>query len=91
LQLSPIASETSVLDLVIIGCGPAGLSLAAESAKKGLTVGLIGPDLPFTNNYGVWEDEFKGSTLFATCLDNIFTRMIYVSLISFRSRSGELY
>jgi hypothetical protein len=24
-------------------------------------------------------------------LDNIFTRMIYVSLISFRSRSGELY
>jgi hypothetical protein len=80
----PITTETSVLDLVIIGCGPAGLSLAAESAKKGLTVGLIGPDLPFTNNYGVWEDEFKGSTLFAACWDNILTRMIYVSLFSFQ-------
>lgn len=48
------------MDLVVIGCGPAGLALAAESAKLGLNVGLIGPDLPFTNNYGVWEDEFKG-------------------------------
>ena len=64
LQLLPIDDETSVLDVVIIGCGPAGLSLAAESAKKGLTVGLIGPDLPFTNNYGVWEDEFKGVLLY---------------------------
>lgn len=60
LQLSPISAD-SVLDLVVIGCGPAGLSLAAESAKRGLRVGLIGPDLPFTNNYGVWEDEFKGT------------------------------
>jgi lycopene epsilon-cyclase len=60
LQLLPISDEKSILDLVIFGCGPAGLSLASESAKKGLTVGLIGPDLPFTNNYGVWEDEFKG-------------------------------
>lgn len=47
----------------MIGCGPAGLALAAESAKLGLNVGLIGPDLPFTNNYGVWEDEFKGMSL----------------------------
>lgn len=48
----------------MIGCGPAGLALAAESAKLGLKVGLIGPDLPFTNNYGVWEDEFKGTIFF---------------------------
>lgn len=61
LQLPLISTSDSVLDLVVIGCGPAGLSLAAESAKKGLKVGLIGPDLPFTNNYGVWEDEFKGN------------------------------
>ena len=41
LQLVPIAD----------GCGPpAWLSLAAESAKKGLAVGPIGPDLPFTDN-----------------------------------------
>nr|AAK07431.1 lycopene epsilon-cyclase [Adonis aestivalis var. palaestina] len=58
-KLPPIPFGESVMDLVVIGCGPAGLSLAAEAAKLGLKVGLIGPDLPFTNNYGVWEDEFK--------------------------------
>lgn len=59
-QLPPISIGGGALDLVVIGCGPAGLALAAESAKLGLKVGLIGPDLPFTNNYGVWEDEFNG-------------------------------
>ncbi|KAG6670416.1 hypothetical protein I3843_Q066400 [Carya illinoinensis] len=58
-KLPAISVAENVLDLVVIGCGPAGLALAAESAKLGLKVGLIGPDLPFTNNYGVWEDEFK--------------------------------
>lgn len=61
LQLEPISDKR--LDLVVIGCGPAGLSLAAEVAKQGLSVGLVGPDLPFTNNYGVWEDEFAGMYL----------------------------
>uniref|UniRef100_A0ACD5W0U8 Uncharacterized protein n=1 Tax=Avena sativa TaxID=4498 RepID=A0ACD5W0U8_AVESA len=70
-KLLPIADETSVLDVVIIGCGPAGLSLAAESAKKGLVVGLIGPDLPFTNNYGVWEDEFKDLGL-ESCIEHVW-------------------
>lgn len=63
LQLPRILNGDIILDLVVIGCGPAGLALAAESAKLGLNVGLIGPDLPFTNNYGVWEDEFKGNHL----------------------------
>ena len=55
----------------MIGCGPAGLALAAESAKLGLKVGLIGPDLPFTNNYGVWEDEFNGM-VFVLAIQNHF-------------------
>lgn len=55
-KLQPLAEET--LDLVVIGCGPAGMCLAAEAAKQGLNVGLVGPDLPFVNNYGVWTDEF---------------------------------
>ncbi|KAF3324532.1 lycopene epsilon cyclase [Carex littledalei] len=70
-KLVPISSKEQVLDLVVIGCGPAGLSLAAESAKKGLNVGLIGPDLPFTNNYGVWEDEFKDLGL-ESCIEHVW-------------------
>lgn len=66
-QLPEIDVGGTIFDLVVIGCGPAGLALAAESAKLGLTVGLVGPDLPFTNNYGVWEDEFRGLG-FSLCL-----------------------
>ena len=29
-------------DVAVVGCGPAGLALAAETAKRGLTVVLIG-------------------------------------------------
>lgn len=55
-KLQLLGDET--LDLVVVGCGPAGMCLAAEAAKQGLNVGLVGPDLPFVNNYGVWTDEF---------------------------------
>ena len=59
-QLPRLIPRERILDLVVVGCGPAGLSLAAESARQGLDVGLIGPDVPFVNNYGVWYDEFEG-------------------------------
>ncbi|KAH0707956.1 hypothetical protein KY289_013032 [Solanum tuberosum] len=70
-ELQQISAGQTVLDLVVIGCGPAGLALAAESAKLGLNVGLVGPDLPFTNNYGVWEDEFKDLGLQA-CIEHVW-------------------
>nr|ABN09120.1 NAD-binding site [Medicago truncatula] len=70
-KLPPICVGDGILDLVVIGCGPAGLALAAESGKLGLKVGLIGPDLPFTNNYGVWEDEFKGLGL-EGCIEHVW-------------------
>lgn len=70
-ELRQISAGQTVLDLVVIGCGPAGLALAAESAKLGLNVGLVGPDLPFTNNYGVWEDEFKDLGLQA-CIEHVW-------------------
>ncbi|KAL4563806.1 hypothetical protein LXL04_027852 [Taraxacum kok-saghyz] len=70
-KLPQIPIGDCILDLVVIGCGPAGLALAAESAKLGLNVGLIGPDLPFTNNYGVWEDEFIGLGL-EGCIERVW-------------------
>ncbi|OIV97377.1 hypothetical protein TanjilG_07129 [Lupinus angustifolius] len=70
-KLPPISTGDDILDLVVIGCGPAGLALAAESGKLGLKVGLIGPDLPFTNNYGVWEDEFKDLGL-EGCIEHVW-------------------
>jgi len=73
--LPPISVGDGILDLVVIGCGPAGLALAAESGKLGLKVGLIGPDLPFTNNYGVWEDEFKG--ILPSCCIFLITLSLY--------------
>ncbi|KIZ06110.1 hypothetical protein MNEG_1848 [Monoraphidium neglectum] len=57
-QLQPLVPGATV-DAAVVGCGPAGLYLAAQLAQRGLSVGLIGPDKPFVNNYGVWVDEFK--------------------------------
>lgn len=68
-QLKQLVPEEGVLDLIVIGCGPAGLALAAEAGKQGLSVGLIGPDAPFVNNYGVWFDEFRDIGL-AHCIEH---------------------
>ncbi|KAJ9517000.1 hypothetical protein QJQ45_027358 [Haematococcus lacustris] len=46
-------------DAVVVGAGPAGMYLAAELAKRGLSTVLVGLDMPLVNNYGVWTDEFK--------------------------------
>ncbi|XAR53454.1 Lycopene epsilon-cyclase [Bertholletia excelsa] len=70
-KLPRISTGNTILDLVVIGCGPAGLALAAESSKLGLHVGLVGPDLPFTNNYGVWEDEFRDLGL-ERCIEHVW-------------------
>ena len=46
------------IDVIVVGCGPAGLSLASDLGARGCQVVLVGHDVPFVNNYGVWEDEF---------------------------------
>ena len=63
--LSPLAPASTV-DVAVAGCGPAGLYLAAQLAERGLSVGLVGPDTPFVNNYGVWMDEFEALGLEGT-------------------------
>lgn len=55
-----------VLDVAVVGAGPAGLRLAYSLAKEGLKVAVVGRDAPFTNNYGVWIEELKGLGLQGT-------------------------
>ncbi len=47
-------------DVLVIGAGPAGLSLAAALAETGLAVqglALDDPAQPWPNTYGIWVDE----------------------------------
>lgn len=47
-------------DVLVIGSGPAGLSMAAALAQRGLSVeGLSDrdPQAPWPNTYGIWVDE----------------------------------
>ncbi|GFR43330.1 hypothetical protein Agub_g4400 [Astrephomene gubernaculifera] len=53
------ADPSAPCDLTIVGAGPAGLFLAAEVAKRGLSVNVLGLDGPIVNNYGVWVDEWR--------------------------------
>ena len=55
----PKLKTGETVDALVVGAGPAGLAVAAEMAERGISVGLIAPDTPFVNNYGVWLDEFK--------------------------------
>ncbi|MGF1567241.1 MAG: lycopene beta cyclase [Nodosilinea sp.] len=51
-----------MLDALVIGAGPAGLSLAAALGEEGLTVnGLapVDPAAPWPNTYGIWVDELE--------------------------------
>lgn len=51
-------------DALVVGGGPAGLSLASEFARSGLRVRLVTPHppRPFAPTYGVWLDELPGWT-----------------------------
>eukprot|EP01024_Parvocaulis_polyphysoides_P036436 TRINITY_DN32399_c0_g4_i1.p1 TRINITY_DN32399_c0_g4~~TRINITY_DN32399_c0_g4_i1.p1 ORF type:complete len:583 (+),score=89.72 TRINITY_DN32399_c0_g4_i1:197-1750(+) len=56
--LAPL-EKNGFVEVLVVGCGPAGLALAGALADQGLSVTIVSPDVPFTNNYGVWYDEFK--------------------------------
>ncbi|MGB3135281.1 MAG: lycopene beta cyclase [Nodosilinea sp.] len=49
-------------DVLVIGAGPAGLSLGAALAEAGLAVqglSLADPSHPWPNTYGIWVDELE--------------------------------
>ena len=51
-----------MMDVLVIGAGPAGLSLAAELGQRGLAVqglSLTDPADPLLNTYGIWVDELE--------------------------------
>lgn len=51
--------STQIFDVVVMGCGPAGLGIAAQCARKGLTTMCISPslDTPWQHNYACWIDD----------------------------------
>lgn len=53
--------DTTPVDVLVCGAGPAGLAVAGRVASAGLTVALVDPEplLNFIPTYGVWIDEFK--------------------------------
>mmetsp|Transcript_1612 Transcript_1612/g.3697 ORF Transcript_1612/g.3697 Transcript_1612/m.3697 type:complete len:1215 (-) Transcript_1612:111-3755(-) len=74
----PELAPGSEVDVLVAGVGPAGLALAGELAKRGVNVGLVGPDTPFTNNYGVWVDEFEELGLEHTLIDKYDNTLVVI-------------
>ncbi|XP_047320006.1 lycopene beta cyclase, chloroplastic [Impatiens glandulifera] len=67
-------SKNLVVDLAVVGGGPAGLAVAQQVSEAGLSVCAIDPSpkLIWPNNYGVWVDEFEAMDLL-DCLDTTWS------------------
>ncbi|KAF5750267.1 lycopene beta cyclase chloroplastic [Tripterygium wilfordii] len=67
-------SKGLVVDLAVVGGGPAGLAVAQQVSEAGLSVCSIDPypRLIWPNNYGVWVDEFEAMDLL-DCLDSTWS------------------
>jgi len=57
----PPTDSSQLYDVVVIGGGPAGLSLSAGLGERGLRTLVLDAslDTPWPNNYGVWLDELE--------------------------------
>lgn len=58
-----------MIDVLVMGAGPAGLAVAAEAAKGGAEVSVVAPrpHQRWAPNYGVWLDDIEDASL-ATCV-----------------------
>ncbi|NER00770.1 MAG: lycopene cyclase family protein [Cyanothece sp. SIO2G6] len=51
-----------MLDVLVVGTGPAGLAIAAQLCQQGVKVGGLAPTSPtmeWSNTYGIWRDELE--------------------------------
>lgn len=74
-------SKAKVVDLAVVGGGPAGLAVAQQVSEAGLSVCAIDPfpRLIWPNNYGVWVDEFEAMDLL-DCLDTTWSgAVVYIN------------
>ncbi|MED6193182.1 Lycopene beta cyclase, chloroplastic [Stylosanthes scabra] len=74
------SSKGAVVDLAVVGGGPAGLAVAQQVSEAGLSVCAIDPNprLIWPNNYGVWVDEFEAMDLL-DCLDTTWSgAVVYI-------------
>jgi lycopene beta-cyclase len=60
--MSPTA-PVRLVDLVVVGDGPAGSALAAACTRRGIEVVLVGPGDDWTHTYGVWVDDLDAAEL----------------------------
>lgn len=73
-------SKGMVVDLAVVGGGPAGLAVAQQVSEAGLSVCSIDPSpkVIWPNNYGVWVDEFEAMDLL-DCLDTTWSgAVVYI-------------
>jgi lycopene cyclase-like protein len=79
--LAQVPSRQQTYDVIVVGGGPAGLSLAAGLGKRGVHVLCCDPTLnrPWPNNYGTWLDELQPLGL-DDCVSHIWEKCAaYVS------------
>ncbi|KAH7423582.1 hypothetical protein KP509_12G062100 [Ceratopteris richardii] len=73
-------SNNASVEFLVVGSGPAGLSVAKQVSAAGMSVCCIDPDPQsvWPNNYGVWVDEFEAMDL-VDCLDHTWpSAVVYI-------------